>query len=270
MYSKDWENHTLEEVRTIKSKIRKYRDKSLVWVVIGTLLAFFGLDNIKDIIKNIKTQDVDGRLVAVSVLLLILGLGAYLWAVTLRNKAFAIETELFKWEPSDDEISDIRKRFDNDFVRGILSEISPTETESVTVGLGSILINNNEGDVSINLNREGYRNLTNYESRQLAYYIGCEAFPAGFILHQLKKYATVYDDHPRGYLEVGEVYEKKGIDEEELARKNVIWLLKNVSKLTGIKKLKPEEEEAKRDVIEGGHIVLNKGYSENTEKYKDL
>ena len=82
--------------------------------------------------------------------------------------------------PDEAEIADIRKRFDNDFVRGVLSKISAIETESVTVALDGIYIDNNDGEVSYNFNKEGYRKLTNYESKQLAFFIGSEAFPEGF------------------------------------------------------------------------------------------
>ena len=59
-------------------------------------------------------------------------------------------------------------------------------------------------------------------------------------------------------------------DEEEEIKKNVRWLLKEIYKLTRYKKLKPKEEHEKAVLVEGGHIVLNKGYRENTEKYKAL
>jgi hypothetical protein len=200
---------------------------------------------------------------------ILLALAVFFWAVTARNKADAIETKMFRWMPDEAEIADIRKRFDNDFVRGVLSKISAIETESVTVALDGIYIDNNDGEVSYNFNKEGYRKLTNYESKQLAFFIGSEAFPEGFIIHQLKKNATAYDNYYRGYTETGEIREKAP-DETEEIKKNLRWLLKEIATLTDNKKLMPKAEPVKSVTVEGGHIVLNKGYSENSEKYKAL
>lgn len=296
MTSKEWEKHTLEEDRKIRKKIDKYRNKGTNRVILGLLIALFGFDSLNDVIKQFTkvateytktagkknmsldviagavkagSQETDGRLAMAALAFILLALAVFFWAVTARNKADAIETKMFRWMPDEAEIADIRKRFDNDFVRGVLSKISDIETESVTVALDGIYIDNNDGEVSYNFNKEGYRKLTNYESKQLAFFIGSEAFPEGFILHQLKKHATVYDSYARGYAETGEIH-VKAPDEEEEIKKNVRWLLKEIYKLTRYKKLKPKEEHEKAVLVEGGHIVLNKGYRENTEKYKAL
>jgi hypothetical protein len=296
MTSKEWEKQILDGDRKIKKKIDKYRNKGTRRVILGLIVALFGINSLNDVIqkftkvateytkttgKNSMSLDViagavragaigtDSKAAMASLALILLAIAVFMWAVMARNKADAIETKMFKWMPDEAEIADIRKRFDNDFVRGVLSKISGSETESVTVALDGIVIDNNDGEVSYNFNREGYRRLTNYESKQLAFFIGSEAFPEGFILHQLKKHATVYDSYARGYAETGEIH-VKAPDEEEEIKKNVRWLLKEIYKLTRYKKLKPKEEHEKAVLVEGGHIVLNKGYRENTEKYKAL
>ena len=294
MTSKEWEKHTLDGDRKIKKRIEKHRKKSTRRVILGIFIAFFGFDYLNDVIKTFTkvagaytkeagekslevvagafkagAQGTDSRLVTAALVLILLAFAVFLWAVTAKNKADEIEREMFKWEPSEDEIADLRKRFDNEFVRDVLSGISASETESVTVALDGITIDNNDGEVSFNFNREGFRRLTNYESKQLAFFIGTESFPDGFILHQIKRHATVYDNYARGYLEVGEVWEKAP-GEEEIAKKNVRWLLKEIVRLTGYKKLKIKDEPVKQTSIEGGHIVLNKGYSENSDKYRSL
>ena len=294
MTSKEWEKHTLDGDRKIKKRIEKHRKKSTRRVILGIFIALFGFDYLNDVIKTFTkvagaytkeagekslevvegafkagAQGTDSRLVTAALVLILLAFAVFLWAVTAKNKADEIEREMFKWEPSEDEIADLRKRFDNEFVRDVLSGISASETESVTVALDGITIDNNDGEVSFNFNREGFRRLTNYESKQLAFFIGTESFPDGFILHQIKRHATVYDNYARGYLEVGEVWEKAP-GEEEIAKKNVRWLLKEIVRLTGYKKLKIKDEPVKQTSIEGGHIVLNKGYSENSDKYRSL
>lgn len=294
MTSKDWEKHTIDGDRKVRKRIEKHRKKSTRRVFLGIVIALFGFDYLNDVIKTFTkvagqytkeagkrsldvvagaikagAQGTDGRLVTVALVLILLAFAVFIWAVMAKNKADAIEREMFKWEPGEDEIADLRKRFDNEFIRGVLNKISARETESVTVSLDGIMIDNNDGEVSFNFNREGFRRLTNYESKQLAFFIGTEAFPDGFILHQIKRHATVYDSYARGYMETGEIREKAPDEEEEL-RKNVRWLQKEIYKLTRYRKLKPREEHEKAVLIEGGHIVLNKGYRENSEKYKAL
>ena len=214
MTSKEWEKQVRDNDQKIKNKIKKYRDKSSRRVILGIIVAFFGFDSLDDILKNItktatdysKTvgkkslsletisggvhvvaKAVDNQLAIATLIVLLLAFIVFAWAISARNKADKLDIAMSKWMPTDDEIADIKKRFDNEFVRKVMSNISASETESVTVALDRIVIDNNEGEVSYNFNREGYKRLTNYESKQLAFFIGNEAFPEGFIIHQLKK-----------------------------------------------------------------------------------
>ena len=296
MTSKEWEKRTLEEDRKIKKRIKKYSDRGSGRVILGLVIALLGLDTLNDVIKKVSAavgeytkmggikqlslevvagackaaaKGVDGKLVLTSLVLLLLALAVFIWAVRARNKAEALKAEMLIWMPDGAEIADIQSRFDNDFVRNVLSNISASETESVKVALEGILIKSNDGEVSFNFNKEGFSRLSNYESKQLAFYIGSQAFPEGFIIHQLKKHATVYDSYARGYTEIGDS-EKKEPEEEEVIKNNVNWLLKEIATLTDNKKLLPKEEPVKLVEVEGGHIVINKGYSENSDKYKSL
>jgi nitrogen fixation-related uncharacterized protein len=214
-------------------------------------------------------KGIDGKLAVASLILLLLTLAAFIWAVRTKNKADALDAEMQIWMPDEAEIADIKSRFDNDFVRKVLSDISAGETESVTVALEGILIKRNDCEVSYTFNKEGFKRLSNYESKQLAFYIGNQAFPDGFIIHQLKKHATVYNNYASGYMETGEI-RKKAPEDAEIVKKNVRWLLKELYTLTKIKKLRPKEEPVRTVDIEGGHIVINKGYSENSDKYMAL
>lgn len=296
MTTTDWEKQNREKDKKYQKKIKKYRDKGSSRVILGLIVAFFGFDSLNDVIKtatkavneytktsgnkqmsletlsggfSAAAKGVDTRLALVTLILLLLAYAVFLWAVSARNKADLLDTEMSKWMPTEDEIADIKKRFDNDFVRGVMSNISAEKTENVVVALEGIVITNNEGEISYNFNKEGFKRLTNYESKQLAFFIGSEAFPDGFIIHQLKKHATVYDNYASGYTEVGDI-QRKDPDEEELTRKNMRWVMKEIATLTRNKKMMPKEEAVKVAVIEGGHIVINKGYRENAEKYKAL
>ena len=261
-------------------------------------MAFFGFDSLDDILKTItktateysKTtgkkgfsletisggvhavaKAVDNQLAIATLIVILLAIVVFAWAISTRNKADKLDIAMQKWMPSEDEIADIKKRFDNDFIKGVMSNILAEETESVTVALEGIVISSNDGETTYNFNKEGYKRLSNYKSKQLAYYIGSEAFPKGFIIHQLKKNATVYDNYARGYTEVGDVKEKPQDEvEAEMVKKNLRWLMKEIATLTRNKKLMPKEEHVKVAVVVGGHIVINKGYTENSEKYKAL
>lgn len=296
MTSKEWEKRTLEKNGIIKKRIRKYRDRGSRRVILGLIIAVFGFNSLNDVIKKINAaageyikaagkkqpslevaagafkeavNGIDGRLAITALVLLLLAFAAFMWAISARNKADEIEEEMFIWKPDEAEIEDIKSRFDNDFVRKVLSDISAGETESVTVALEGILIKRNDCEVSYTFNKEGFKRLSNYESKQLAFYIGNQAFPDGFIIHQLKKHATVYNNYASGYMETGEI-RKKAPEDAEIVKKNVRWLLKELYTLTKIKKLRPKEEPVRTVDIEGGHIVINKGYSENSDKYMAL
>ena len=296
MTSKEWEKRTKKEDLKIKKRINKYSNRSSRRVILGLLIAFFGFDTLNDVIKKMSTAvgeytktvgkeklsidvvagcfkaaatGIDGRPVLAALILLLLALAAFIWAIRTRNKADALNAEMQVWMPGGAEIADIKDRFDNDFVRDVLSNISSSETESVKVALEGIQIENNEGEVSFNFNKEGFKRLTNYESKQLAFYIGSQAFPDGFIIHQLKKHATVYNSYARGYTETGDIC-KKEPEETEVLKKNLRWLLKEIATLTRNKKMLPKEEPVKAVDVEGGHIVINKGYSENSDNYTAL
>ncbi len=296
MTSNEWEKHTLKEDQKIKKRVNKYRSRSTRRVIEGLIVAVFGFDSLNDVIKSAtkivgeysKTvgkkgmsleaiaggfsavaKGIDSRMALASLILILIALAIFIWAISTRNRAEKLDLDMCKWMPDAAEIADIKSRFDNDFVRGVLAKISATETESVTVALDGIEIESNIDDASFNFNQEGFRKLTNYESKQLAYFIGSEAFPDGFIIHQIKNRAMVYENYARGYLETGEI-KVKAPDETEEAKKNLRWLLKEIATLTGNKKLMPKPEPVKTVVVEGGHIVINKGYNENSEKYKAL
>ena len=296
MTSKEWEKRTKKEDLKIKKRINKYSNRSSRRVILGLLIAFFGFDTLNDVIKKMSAavgeytktagkeklsidvvagcfkaaaSGVDGKLALAALILILLALAVFIWAIRTRNKADALNAEMQVWMPDGAEIADIKDRFDNDFVRDVLSNISSSETESVKVALEGIQIENNEGEVSFNFNKEGFKRLTNYESKQLAFFIGSQAFPDGFIIHQLKKHATVYNSYARGYMETGDI-SKKEPEEAEVIKKNLRWLLKEIATLTRNKKLLPKEEPVKAVDVEGGHIVINKGYSENSDKYTVL
>ena len=110
--------------------------------------------------------------------MVVIGLILLLRAAALWNRSEEISNMRFIWMPTEEEKKDIEARFDNDFVRFLMSKISLRDTESIKVSLDGINIRNNTGDQYCNLNRCGFKRLSNYETKQLAYFIADRRYVA--------------------------------------------------------------------------------------------
>ena len=151
-----------------------------------------------------------------------------------------------------------------------MSKVSLRDTESIKVSLDGINIRNNTGDKHCNLNKSGFKRLTNYETKQLAYYIADKMFTEGFTIIQSKKYETVYERYVGGVTEVGgEAPKKKSL--MKMAARDVRWLSGRISEIMRIKNpLGPERQTGGPDLLEGGQIILNKGYRPDDSRFKTL
>ena len=68
----------------------------------------------------------------------------------------------------------------------VLSAISSENTHSIEAGLETVEINNNTGPSVFNYNKYGFNQLTNYDTKQLAFYLASHSFPEGFAIYQTK------------------------------------------------------------------------------------
>ena len=121
MTSKEWEKHTLNKDKKITKKIKKYRNRSSRRVILGLIVAVFGFDYLNDVIKTFSAaageytkaagkehmslkvvvgavkagaQGIDGRLAIVSLILLLIALLIFIWAISVKSKADALDTEM--------------------------------------------------------------------------------------------------------------------------------------------------------------------------------
>ena len=285
MTSQEWEKHHNEKDRKLQEKIRKLNGKSTRRLYAGIIMfliatAHFGSTMNKageaiesappemgsEVVHDILDTDFFLSLIA----LFVIGIILLLRAAALWNRSEEISNLRLIWMPTEEEKKDIEARFDNDFVRFIMSRISLRETESVKVSLDGINIRNNTGDQHCNLNKCGYKRLTNYETKQLAYFIADRKFTDGFTILQSKKYETLYTRYAGGVTEVGgEEKKKQGLMKK--TAKDVNWLIKRIAEIMRIKNpIVYNQKDAEPGLIEGGQIILNKGYRPDDSELKTL
>ncbi len=285
MTSQEWEKYHKEEDEKLQKQIRKLSRKSTRRIYAGALMfviawAHFGsgMNQAGEALEGASPEM--GREVVRNVLdtgffltffvLVIIGFILLMRSAALWNRSEEIGKQRLIWMPTEEEKKDIEARFDNDFVRFIMSKISLRETESVKVSLDGINIRNNTGDKHCNLNKSGFKRLSNYETKQLAYFIADRMFTEGFTILQSKKYETVYERYVGGVTEVGGEGPKKQSFMKKTA-KNVRWLSSRISEIMRIRNpLGPEHQEAGPGLIEGGQVILNKGYMPDDSKYETL
>lgn len=287
MTSQEWENKHIEEDELLKKKILKFRRKSTRRLYAGTLAFVFlaasigsafnragrVLEEDPDSAAYIIQHDIFGGTFFIQVFAIIFIGGFFLArAATLWNRTEEMSEHRLIWMPCDDEKKDIETRFDNDFVHFILAEISLRNTESVKISLDGINIRNNTGDVYCNLNRSGFKRLSNYETKQLAYFIADRVFTEGFIIYQSKKYETIYSRYVGGVTDIGGENPAKH-DHLRMIVKELKWLISQITSLLQIKSpllALIEQKPSDPAMVEGGQIILNKGYRQDDSEYKTL
>lgn len=285
MTAQEWEKYHKDEDLKLQKQVRKLNGKSTRRLYAGALMfmllaAHFGatvnqageaLENASPEMGSAVVHDIlDSGFFLSLLAMAVIGLILLLRSAALWNRSEDISNMRFIWMPTEEEKKDIEARFDNDFVRFIMSKVSLRDTESIKVSLDGINIRNNTGDKHCNLNKSGFKRLTNYETKQLAYYIADKMFTEGFTIIQSKKYETVYERYVGGVTEVGgEAPKKKSL--MKMAARDVRWLSGRISEIMRIKNpLGPERQTAGPDLLEGGQIILNKGYRPDDSKFKTL
>lgn len=285
MTSQEWEKYHKEEDLKLQKEIRRLSRKSTRRLYLGVLsfvliVTSIGnafnqaaklLETVPDEMAHEAMLGVfDGAFFLQLLLLAALGIFLLFRSAALWNRSEELSEQRYFWMPAEEEKKDIEARFDNDFVRYLLTKISLRNTESVKVSLDGINIRNNTGDRHCNLNRNGFRRLTNYETKQLAYFIAEKAFTEGYTIYQSKKYETIYERYIGGVTDVGG---GKAARKSRLStiRKDVIWLSSQISSIMRVKNPIPVEQKVSGPgMIEGGNIILNKGYRQDDSEYKAL
>lgn len=286
--NQNWEEIHLEKDEKVQKKIRNHSLRASLAVLLGIwcfymLLTVLG-SGLKKTYEGVQESvKAGGVLSSEKVLsfistyeyiqmaaLLILGGFFLIRAVHNREQALKLSEQRYYWCPEEKEIAFINQRFDNDLIRSIVKEVSPTGTKSIEVGLEGIVIRSDHGKSSFYLNDYGYRFFDNYTTRQLAYYLGSKCFPEGFYVFQRRISPSGSDRYIGGMVDYGG--EKK--PQEDRRRKIVsmlLWLYVQIQDMleldTGVELDDPEPPGSP---IDDGHIVINKGFSQEGDGLKEM
>ena len=280
----DWENyHKAIDMKKVK-KIKRCNILSTVYMLCGigcitlgtgmirATAAFFG--QLADAAGNLSSDDIfaDQNILLLAVFggLLLLCLFFFFRAMFRWDEAERISKSRYQWMPTEEEIDFINKRFDNSFVEYMLSAISPTKTRSVEVGFRSITVHSSRGKAACYYNKHGYEQLTNYGTKQLAYYLASKAFPEGFFIYQTKMVPAGSDLYVSGVTDVGGARPPKPKKLKRLKRM-LLWLAVWLQDFLRLKThFKIAEAEDRMAPVNDGQIVINKGYTPKAEGLKSL
>ena len=268
-----WEQVHHERDCIKAERIKSLDNRSKVDVVFGALLLFGAYDSLLDLVKSMNENSKGAGLnafiwIAVAA---IAGLAFFFLAAKKNANIERLNAARYQWMPDSDEISYIDNRFDKDFIRTILSDISSEDTYSVEVGLDAVTVNNNTGPSVRNYNRCGFRGLTNYDTKQLAYYLASHSFPEGFAIYQNRTALAGADRIIGGTTEIGGE-RPPAEDEKKHARRMLSKLVDQVKEIFMIRKMHnpftvaPEGPAA----ADEGQIVINKGFKVQEEGYAEL
>ena len=283
-----WDQVQRERDSLKVERIKKLEGHSNVFVVLGALLLFGAYDFLLDAGKTIsanmeetgadKAADLHTLLNGIEpkgfVLILVAALAGLIFFFLAAKKNESIEklnAARYIWMPDKDENAYIEARFDNDFVRSVLSDISSEGTYSIEVGLDAVTVNNNTGPLVRNYNKCGFRSLTNHDTKQLAYYLASHSFPEGFTIYQTRNALAGAERFIGGVTDVGGDRPPEE-DETRHSMRILSRLFEQVKEIFRINKMKNPFEVAPEGpaAAYNGQIVVNKGFKDGKEGLADL
>ena len=185
-------------------KINKLNSRSNTFLLIGLGSFILALSMLGDMFKAVYESaqemikasqkiifaqlfsDISVASVIAIAVLAVIGLLCIFKAMFIWEEAENLSSSRFFWTPDEDEVKYIEERFDNELTQRILSAVSPTDTESIEVAYKGVKIKSYGGSEVFNFIQNGYARLTNYGSKQMAYYLASHSFPEGFLIYQTK------------------------------------------------------------------------------------
>ena len=268
-------------------RIKNLGTRSKVDVLIGGLFMFAAYSSLIDMVK-IMSANVKGKgagqalsihnmvkgiqmdeLVWIAVVA-VAAMAFFFVAMSKNEKIDKLTDARYRWMPDEAEKKYIEKRFDNDFVRSILSEISSEDTHSIEAGLDAVTVNNSTGSSVFNFNKCGFSRLSNYDTKQLAYYLASHSFPEGFVIYQTKIAPLGSDKFIGGTTDFPDDTPPEE-DEKKHTMKMYARLYEQLREFVRIKNpFKMYLREAGPSPVDNGQIVLNKGFRADREGYEEL
>lgn len=217
--------------------------------------------------RELFSQISMGNVVAIAVMI-VFALFSMFRAMFKWEEAEKISESRYIWEPDEEEIEDIERRFDNSLVRYLLTNISPTETESIEISSKDVRINSNEGTDICNFNKCGFSGLDNYGTKQLAYYLATHAFPGGFMIYQTKIAPIGAYRYLGGATDVGgEAPPEEPAEEKKMKRLAAMlnWLAVQIQTIFKLKtSFKMPDPDPGSSLADSGQTVINKGFRPET------
>ena len=288
---RNWEKeHYRQDVKTVK-KINKHNKRSNTYLMLGVFSAMMAISSLGEEAKTVykagrEMVKASQKITAAQlfagvtwsgiigiVVLALIGLFFMFKAMFRWDEAEQLSATRFSWIPDEEEIDYINTRFDNDFMRRILSYISAKETESIEVGYKEVKINSDEKTDVFNFKQYGYANLTNYGSKQMAYYLASHSFPEGFIIYQTKIAPAGANRYIGGVTDIG----GEAPPEPEPTKRfeaMLNWLAGQIQKILKMFRLKVSfkvpKPKAGPSPTDSGQIVINKGYKPDLETRQPL
>ena len=267
-----WEQVHRERDSLKVERIKKLGVRSKLDVLIGGLLVFAAYNSLLDLIK-IMQENAEGtepnEFIRIA-LLAAAGLLFFFFAMSKNETIDRMTAARYRWIPDRAETDYIEKRFDNDFIRSILSGISSEDTHSVEAGLEAVTINNNTGSEVFNFNKYGFNRMTNYDTKQLAFYLASHSFPEGFVIYQTKITPAGSEKFIGGTTDSGRDQPQK----EDADRRDMKMFARVIEQLQEFVKIKNPFEMYLREqgpgAADNGQIVINKGFRADKEEYADL
>lgn len=280
----DWENYHKEADQKLVKRIKKCNLGSTIYMILGILSFTWGGSMIPRIMVNIAEMGkVKGHLtfdeimtfqnrmyLILFVVLLLLCVFFFFKAMFRWDEGERLSASRFHWTPDEEEIEFINKRFDNPFAAYMLSALSPTDTRILEVGFRAITVHSNRGTASCYYSKHGYEQLTNYGTKQLAYYLASKAFTGGFVIYQTKVVPAGSDRYINGVTDIGGIRPPKQTKSKRFKRM-LIWLAIWLQDFLRVKTdLKIPREKTGLSPVVNGQIVVNKGYAPKSEGLKPL
>jgi hypothetical protein len=279
-----WEQVHRERDRLKTDRIKNLGMRSKLDVLIGGLIFFASYYGFIDLAKimsaNVKEpgafsfhkmiKGIAPNEFAWVAVLAALGLLFFFFAMSKNETIDKLTAARYVWMPDSSEAEFIEKRFDNDFVRSILSVLSSDDTHSIETGLEAVTVNNNTGSEEFNYNKCGFSRLTNYDTKQLSYYLASHSFPEGFAIYQTKITAAGSEKYLGGITDIGGD-QPPAEDEEKHNMKMLARVYEQLREFVEIKNpFKMYLKELAPSPSDNGQIVLNKGFKADKEGYAEL
>ena len=286
MANNKWEQVQRERDKLKVDRIKNLGVRSKLDVLLGGLFMFAVYNALLDLGKimsanakaagaaklnlNMLVKGVDSGEFGKIAIIAVIGLIFFFLAMSKNETTDRLSESRYSWIPDKVETAFIEERFDNDFIKSILSNISAEDTFSIEAGLDAVTINNNVGPTVFNFNKYGFNRLTNYDTKQLAYYLASHSFPDGFVIYQTKITPVGSAKFIGGTTDIGSD-KPPAEDETKHTMKLLARVFEQLREFVRIKNpFKMYLKEAGPSAADNGHIVLNKGYKTNKEGYKDI